>query len=86
MDNLELTPIVASIDATLRDLLSAGIAATEGLTAIDDELSLIRRAAFPPPRPRPTGAWPWTPETTVQGFLSGRWLRRDGNVYGGPIL
>lgn len=26
--------------------------------------------------------WPWTPATTAQGFLSGRWLRRDGNVYG----
>lgn len=27
--------------------------------------------------------WPWTTETTTQGFLSGRWLRRDGDVYGG---
>jgi hypothetical protein len=83
MDNFELTPFVASIDATLKDLLSAGIAATEGLTGIDDELSLIRRSAFPP-RPRSANAWPWTPETTIQGFLSGRWLRRDGNVYGSP--
>lgn len=27
--------------------------------------------------------WPWTPATTAQGFLSGRWLRRDGDIYGG---
>lgn len=27
--------------------------------------------------------WPWTSATTTQGFLSGRWLRRDGTVYGG---
>lgn len=27
--------------------------------------------------------WPWTTQTTTQGFLSGRWLRRDGTVYGG---
>lgn len=26
--------------------------------------------------------WPWTSETTAQGFLSGRWLRRAGDVYG----
>lgn len=26
--------------------------------------------------------WPWTPATTTQGFLSARWIRRGGNVYG----
>lgn len=25
--------------------------------------------------------WPWTSETTAQGFLSGRWLRRAGDAY-----
>lgn len=27
--------------------------------------------------------WPWTGATTTQGFLANRWLRRDGDVYGG---
>lgn len=30
--------------------------------------------------------WPWTPATLAQGFLSNRWLRRDGDVYGGASL
>lgn len=35
--------------------------------------------------PRAT-AWPWTPNTVTQGFLAGRWLRRDGDVYTGAAL
>jgi hypothetical protein len=29
-------------------------------------------------------AWP-TPDTVVQGFLAGRWQRRDGNIYEQPV-
>jgi hypothetical protein len=29
-------------------------------------------------------AWP-TPDTAVQGFLAGRWQRRDGNIYTQPL-
>lgn len=50
----------------------------------------IRQGAVrvtPPPAPEvipqtvnPT--WPWEPATLTQGFLSGRFERRDGTVYG----
>lgn len=41
-----------------------------------------------PDRPPPPAApvlrdWP-TPETGTQGFLSNRWQRRDGTIYGEP--
>lgn len=82
MNNPELTEQVRSIDRTLKDLLTTCIEVSEGLVAIDDELSLLRRTAFPQRQPRDATTWPWTPATLTQGFLSGRWLRRDGNVYG----
>lgn len=54
----------------------------EALISIDDELSLIRRVAFPlEPRPRLAADWPWAPGTQAQGFLSARWNRRDGDSY-----
>ena len=34
----------------------------------------------PAPAPR-AGYWPWAPGTIAQGFLSGRWNRRDGVGY-----
>jgi hypothetical protein len=57
------------------------------LSSIEDELSLIRRSAFPPkPRIVETGepGYPWAPGTQTQGFLNARWNRRDGNVYATP--
>lgn len=57
-------------------------AISEALIPIGDELGLLRRAAFPPrPAPRAATNWPWAPGTIAQGFLSGRWNRRDGNSY-----
>ena len=55
----------------------------DDLALIRDELALIRRSAFPI-RPTPTEGepgWPTAPGTLAQGFLGGRWNRRDGNVY-----
>ena len=76
MDNAELAAKLSAI--------------AEALASIDDELFLFRQRAFPQPQPRPqprdAGSWPWTPDTVAQGFLAGRWLRRDGNVYGGGTL
>ena len=28
-----------------------------------------------------SNTWPWAPATNTQGFLSSRWLRRDGAIY-----
>ena len=76
MDNAELAAKLSAI--------------AEALASIDDELFLFRQRAFPqpPPRPQPrdAGSWPWTPDTVAQGFLAGRWLRRDGDVYGSAGL
>ena len=41
---------------------------------------ILDNQELPVPLADPT--WPWTPATLTQGFLSGRWLRRDGTVYG----
>lgn len=39
------------------------------------------KETLPPDNP----TWPWSPATTAQGFLSGRWERRNGDVFaGGP--
>jgi hypothetical protein len=83
-----LTESVASIDATLKDLLSASTATADSLQLIDDEIKLVRLAAFPVERGRPRNlaAWPWAPGTLAQGFLGGRWNRRDGDVYATPVL
>lgn len=57
------------------------------LSSIEDELTLIRRSAFPPkPVTLLSGetGWPWAPGTQVQGFLGSRWNRRDGTSYGPP--
>ena len=86
MDTPELPNSVAAISTTLADMRATGLAIAEGLTQIDDDLSLLRRSAFPPPKLRDAGSWPWAPGTTTQGFLGARWNRRDGNVYGDAAL
>ena len=86
-DNPEWPPLAesaASIDASLKDFVGTANAIAEALTLIDDELSQLRRSAFPP---RPILAagetgYPWAPGTMAQGFLGGRWERRDGTSYG----
>lgn len=78
------------VDELLRQYAdqSTGLRAiVEALESIDDELFLLRQRAFPQPQPRSDEpSWPWTPDTVSQGFLAGRWLRRDGNVYGIGVL
>lgn len=85
MSNPELpsvTESAASIDASLKDILTTG-------NAIASELELFRDA-FPRPRPDVTPlvegepGWPTAPGTLAQGFLGSRWNRRDGNVYAIP--
>lgn len=65
---------------------NAGLAIADALASIDDELSLLRRAAFPQRAVRAAGSWPWAPGTIAQGFMNSRWNRRDGDVYGGAAL
>lgn len=41
--------------------------------------------------PAPSGqsmidTWPWNTQTGVQGFLSNRWIRRDGDIYASGAL
>jgi hypothetical protein len=56
---------------------------------------LIDRAQRPPilpvgvspapaeaPAPAASVGWPWAPATDTQGFLAGKFERRDGDVYG----
>lgn len=77
----------ASIDATLKDLATIGDATLDAIVSLDDELSLLRRTAFPvKPVIVETGepGYPWAPGTQAQGFLGSRWNRRDGNVYATP--
>ena len=64
-----LPETAASIDATLKDIAGYIDVAAEAMV-------LPPEAA-----PRVEGAWPWAPGTIAQGFLGGRWNRRDGNVY-----
>ena len=85
MENPELPALLAKLDEDVQRSLQG---VEEAIAGINDQLSLLRSSAFPPPQPRVTPAvvnptWPWTGATTAQGFLSGRWLRRDGTVYSG---
>ena len=71
------------------ELKESAAAIAEALESIDDELFLLRTAHLPAQKaaaPRDASSWPWTPNTVNQGFLAGRWLRRDGNVYAGGAL
>lgn len=61
------------------------------LTAIIDALEdndvsaalLIAKVALDQQRqPRVAGVFPWTDATFTQGFLSARWIRRNGDIYG----
>src|SRR5580698_5694846 len=68
------------------ELSDAGEEIADALLDIADELALFRDA-FPRPRPATTplegeAGYPWAPGTLAQGFLGGRWNRRDGTVYG----
>ena len=40
------------------------------------------RIGTPGAAPRLNPTWPWEPATVTQGFLSGKYERRDGTVYG----
>lgn len=78
-------------NAELRQLINRAIEALEAIEAAlamvleEQELAREREIAQGLVRFAPR-AWPWTPNTVTQGFLAGRWLRRDGNVYGGGAL
>jgi hypothetical protein len=78
----ELEESVASIDATLKDEHSVAIAIAESLDKIGGELNVIRRMAFPPKHAAEPLAAPIPPGTAAQGYLSSRWNRRNGTVYG----
>lgn len=56
----------------------------EALARREQERAIARDLVRHAPRMVPN--WPWTPDTVTQGFLAGRWLRRDGNVYGNQVL
>ena len=58
---------------------------TDAVLDVADELAALRQRAFPPKPPVVLSGeadWPWAPGTQVQGFLNGRWNRRDGTSYG----
>ena len=58
---------------------------TDAVLDVADELAALRQRAFPPKPPIVLSGeadWPWVPGTQVQGFLNGRWNRRDGTSYG----
>ena len=59
----------------------------EAVLDVADELTQLRERAFPPKPPIVLSGeadWPWAPGTQVQGFLNGRWNRRDGTSYSPP--
>lgn len=71
-----------AIEAALALLIERHIDEQERAEARQIALELVQRA-----RALPRAAdWPWTPNTISQGFLAGRWLRRDGTSYGGAAL
>ena len=56
----------------------------EAVLDVADELATLRQRAFPPkPLIVLSGepGYPWSPGTQAQGFLNGRWNRRDGTSY-----
>ena len=58
---------------------------TDAVLDVADELAQLRQRAFPPkPLIALSGEpdYPWAPGTQAQGFLNGRWNRRDGTSYG----
>ena len=60
---------------------------TDAVLDVSDELAALRQRAFPPKPPIVLSGeadWPWAPGTQVQGFLNGRWNRRDGTSYSPP--
>lgn len=79
MLNQELATAIAELIETLEGIEEA-LADLSDLREAARERELERRQRAVAPGANEN--WPWTPETSVQGFLAGRWLRRDGNVYG----
>ena len=60
----------------------------EAVLDVADELATLRQRAFPPKPPIVLSGepgYPWSPGTDAQGFLNGRWNRRDGTSYGPPV-
>ncbi|HEY1887152.1 MAG TPA: hypothetical protein VGG86_14065 [Roseiarcus sp.] len=84
MDNLELAALLTEGAEALKGI-EANLARLVGLRqGRANERPIARDLAHY--APRASVGWPWTGDTVTQGFLSGRWLRRDGNVYSGAAL
>lgn len=84
MNNAELKRRIDRVIETLEGIeASLAILARRRIYEQEIARDLVLHASA---EPRVAPAWPWTPETLTQGFLAGRWLRRDGTVYGGGAL
>ena len=94
MDNHEIGRRLDEIAQRLETVSPSGLDQPARYTQLDRIEHMLRwlcdQAVAPPPppvlpvgaQPRANPTWPWEPDTVSQGFLSGKYERRDGTVYG----
>lgn len=85
MDNAELKARLDAVIETLQNIETALTILAERRLDEQDRIELAQERVRQLTG-RASIGWPWTAETATQGFLAGRWLRRDGDVYGAGAL
>lgn len=83
MDNPELAAIAAALEDISHNLTRFNDREEDRERRAEERLEMQLAQARAPERA--TSPWPWAPGTQTQGFLTGRWNRRAGNVYPGAV-